>query len=118
MRNNLLTKGIKVIFPRVKKIEKNENFETVKQFLLNRNFLKKLTRKEISGAEERGRYFAFWNIIELAYDIDTNSINNIKKQMPKVHDGHVRKNKIRKMKVNLTDCKPDSVIIHKTFNLY
>ena len=53
----------------------------------------------MGGTEEK--YFASWNTIELAYDIDSTTINNIKKQMPKLHDGHIRIYKIRKMEVNL-----------------
>lgn len=81
MRNNLLTKDLEVIFPHGK-TSKNKNLEAIKQFILTPEFLKEIDEKadNMREIEPKRRYFASWDMIKLSYDIDTNSINNIKKQ--------------------------------------
>ena len=82
MRNNLLTKDLEVIFPHGK-TSKNKNLEavSVKQFLLTPEFLEEIDEKtdNVRENDQKRRHFASWDMIDMAYDIDTNRVNNIKK---------------------------------------
>ena len=73
----------------------------IKKFILTPHFIQEIHNKcdIVTSSDQNARYFGSWDILELAYDIDSKTINTIQKQMPKLHDGHIRKKKIHKMKV-------------------
>ena len=116
IRNNLLTKNIEVVFENlVNREHKNkESYEKVKKFRITPDFIEEINEKtklventkedkfiNSKEANQENKYLASWDILELAYNIDNKAIHTIKKQMPKLNDGHIVKKKIRKMRVNL-----------------
>lgn len=67
---------------------------------MRNNLLTKLLEVDANKGQrgDAERQFLSWDVIEMAYKIDTH-MNTLHRQVPKLHDRHVIKNKIKKMKV-------------------
>ncbi|XP_024941956.1 uncharacterized protein LOC112494523 [Cephus cinctus] len=107
IHNNFLTKNIEVFFTNcTDRGRRNDEFyEKMKKFLITPDFIEEINEKlkivddekeeklkDPEELQEENKYFASWDILDSAYDIDTKVMHNIQKQMPQLNDGHIRKN--------------------------
>lgn len=107
MRNNFLSKDIEIIFPNEMNEESNakEHYRKIKKLVITNDFIKEIEElkknRQVPFLKEEEKYFASWSTLELVYDIDNTSMYTTRKQLTKVHDGHIKHPKIRKMRVNV-----------------